>query len=299
MHMMTFSQLRTFEAVARLNSFSRAADELFLTQPAVSAQVLALENALKLKLFDRVGKTFTITESGRVVLRCAQDLHQRVQQMQTELDDLSNLHRGTLRIGASHVVGMYLFPEILSRFRDLYPLVELVVKVQPSRQVIDMLLRGELDIGVIGEGNAVADERIAVKPIMEDELIVIAPPHHPMAEAGSITPAQLSQMPFVFPARDSASGESILDQIHAAGITLHSVLEFGNVGAVKKAVEAGMGVSIVSRFAVTRELQEGRLQCIDVQGLKFHRHVSLCWHNNRPFSNLTTAFVHFVQKQVA
>lgn len=296
--MMTFSQLRTFEAVARLNSFSRAADELFLTQPAVSAQVVALENALKLKLFDRVGKTFTITESGKVVLRCAEDLHGRVQQMQTELDELSKLHRGSLRIGASHVVGMYLFPEILSRFREQYPLVELVVRVQSSRQVIDMLLRGELDIGVIAEGNAVSDDRIAVKPIMDDELIVIAPPQHQIAEAGSITPSDLSHMPFVFPARDSASGESILDQVHAAGVSLHSVLEFGNVGAVKKAVEAGMGISIVSRFAVMRELQDGRLQSVEVQGLKFKRHVSLCWHNNRPFSKLTTAFVHFIQKQV-
>jgi DNA-binding transcriptional LysR family regulator len=106
-------------------------------------------------------------------------------------------------------------------------------------------------------------------------------------------------MPFVFPAKDSASGESILDQVRAAGISLHSVPEFGNVGAVKKAVEAGMGISIVSRFAVTRELHEGRLQCIDVEGLRFQRHVSLCWHNNRPFSKLTTAFFHFVQKQVA
>jgi DNA-binding transcriptional LysR family regulator len=222
----------------------------------------------------------------------------RVQQMQTELDELSKLHRGSLRIGASHVVGMYLFPEILSRFREQYPLVELVVRVQSSRQVIDMLLRGELDIGVIAEGNAVSDDRIAVKPIMDDELIVIAPPQHQIAEAGSITPSDLSHMPFVFPARDSASGESILDQVHAAGVSLHSVLEFGNVGAVKKAVEAGMGISIVSRFAVMRELQDGRLQSVEVQGLKFKRHVSLCWHNNRPFSKLTTAFVHFIQKQV-
>ena len=155
--MMTFSQLRTFEAVARLNSFSRAAEELFLTQPAVSAQVVALESALKLKLFDRVGKTFTITESGRVVLRCAQDLSRRVTQMQRELEDLGNLAAGTLRIGASLVVGVYLLPEILVRFRQVYPLVELQVRVQPARQIIEMLLRGELDIAVIGEGTPVSD----------------------------------------------------------------------------------------------------------------------------------------------
>ena len=296
--MMTFSQLRTFEAVARLNSFSRAAEELFLTQPAVSAQVVALESALKLKLFDRVGKTFTITESGRVVLRCAQDLSRRVTQMQRELEDLGNLAAGTLRIGASLVVGVYLLPEILVRFRQVYPLVELQVRVQPARQIIEMLLRGELDIAVIGEGTPVSDERIAVKPIMRDELVVIASPGDLIADAQSISPDELSKRPFVLPAHDSASGESILDQIHAAGITLHSVMEFGTVGAVKRAVEAGMGISIVSRYAVSRELEEGRLQTVAVIGLHFERHVSLCWHHSKPFSKLTTAFVRFIQRDV-
>jgi len=297
--MMTFAQLRTFEAVARLNNFSRAAEELHLTQPAVSAQVVALETALKLKLFDRVGKTFTITEQGRVVLQCAVDLHSRVKQMQRELEDLNQLNRGSLRIGASQVVGVYLLPDILLHFRELYPLVELAVKVQPYRQIIEMLLRGELDIAVIGEGTAVADERIAVKPIMEDELVVIAASSHPATEDGMVKAAELSHMPFVLPSSESASGESVLDQVHAAGIELHSVLEFGNVGAVKKAVEAGLGVSIVSRYAVARELEEGRLHSIAVKGLRFTRHVSLCWHHERPFSKVTTAFVHFIQRHAA
>ncbi len=296
--MMTFAQLRTFEAVARLNSFSKAANELSLTQPAISAQVVALEAALKVKLFDRVGKTFSITERGKVVLRCAEDLHRRVEQLHRELEDLNDLNKGTLRIGGSQVVGVYLLPGILSRFRTQYPLVELKVQVHTSRQIVEMLLRGELDIGVIGEGMPVADERIAVKPIMRDELIVIAPPEHPIVETGSISPSDLSQMPFVLPSKDSASGESLLDQVHSAGITLHSVLEFGNVGSVKKAVEAGMGISIVSRYAVLRELAEGRLRCVDVRGMHFERPVSLCWHHGRPFSKLTTAFVHFIQRDV-
>jgi DNA-binding transcriptional LysR family regulator len=294
--MMTFAQLRTFEAVARLNSFSRAAEELHLTQPAVSAQVVALENALKLKVFDRVGKTFTITEQGRVVLQCAQDIQGRVGQLQRELEDLSAMNRGTLRIGASHVVGVYLLPEILSRFRVLYPQVELGVKVQPYRSVIELLLRGELDIAVVGGGHAMSDDRIAAKPIMEDELVVVAAPHDPITEAGSISVADLCKLSFVMPARDTASGESILDQLNAYGVTLNSIIEFGNVGAVKKAVEAGMGISILSRYAVSRELQEGRLQTLAVHGLSFKRHVFLCWHQDRPFSKLTTAFVHFIQR---
>lgn len=296
--MMTLSQLRTFQTVARLNSFSRAAEELHLTQPAVSAQIVALENALKIKLFERMGRKIALTESGRVALSCAVDIHLRVGQMQRELEDLGELNTGSLHIGASLVVGVYLLPEILARFKEKYPRVELVVRVDPARHVINMILRNELDLGIIGEGAPVTDERIAFKPILRDDLIVIVPNNHPLAEAGSISPAQLETLPFVLPTKDSASSESILEQISAAGITLHSMLELGNVGAVKRAVEAGLGVSIVSRFAVLRELQEGRLKRLRISGVKLERQLSLCWHNGKPFSRLTTTFIHFIQEHM-
>jgi DNA-binding transcriptional LysR family regulator len=294
--MTTLSQLRTFQTVARLNSFSRAAEELHLTQPAVSAQIVALENTLKIKLFDRMGKKIALTEPGCVALSCAEDIHMRVGQMQRELEDLGELNAGTLHIGASLLVGVYLMPEILARFREKYPRVKLIVSVDPARHVIDMTLRNELDIAIIGEGAPVNDERIAIKPILCDELVVIVPPGHALAGAESISPAELERESFVLPGRDSACGESIHEQISAAGITLQSVLEFGNTGAVKRAVEAGLGISIVSRYAVLRELQEGRLKYLRISGVKLDRQLLLCWHHGKRFSKLTTVFVQFVQK---
>ncbi|MCX7167251.1 MAG: LysR family transcriptional regulator [Rhodocyclales bacterium] len=296
--MMTLSQLRTFQTVARLNSFSRAAEELHLTQPAVSAQIVALENTLKIRLFERMGRKIALTEPGRVALSCAVDIHLRVSQMQRELEDLGELNTGSLHIGASLVVGVYLLPEILARFKEKYPRVELVVRVDPARHILDMILRNELDLGIIGEGAPVTDERIVLKPILRDELVFIVPANHPLAEAGSISRSELAKMPFVLPAKDTASSESILEQISAEGITLHSVLELGNVGAVKRAVEAGLGVSIVSRYAVLRELQDGRLKCLRVSGVKLERQLSLCWHHGKPFSRLTTAFIHFIQEHM-
>lgn len=296
--MMTLSQLRTFQTVARLNSFSRAAEELHLTQPAVSAQIVALESALRIKLFERMGRKIALTESGRVALSCAVDIHLRVGQMQRELEDLGELNTGSLHIGASVVVGVYLLPEILARFKEKYPRVELVVRVDPTHHVVNMILRNELDLGIIGEGAPVTDERIAFRPILRDELIVIVPGNHPLAEAGTISPAELEGLPFVLPTRDSASSESILEQVSAAGITLHSILELGNVGAVKRAVEAGLGVSIVSRFAVLRELQDGRLKRLRISGVKLERQLCLCWHHGKPFSRLTTTFIHFIQEHM-
>ena len=296
--MLTLSQLRTFQTVARLNSFSRAADELHLTQPAVSSQIVALENALKVKLFDRLGKTIALTQSGCVVLSCAEDLHQRLGEMQRELDDLGELKSGTLNIGASLLVGVHVLPEMLASFKKKWPLINLVVRVLPARQVIDLIVRNELDIGLIGEGVHISDERIATKPILEDELVVILPPDHPLADKEAVSIQELGDEAFVLPDRDSASGESLREGIRAAGIQLYSVLEFGTTGAVKRAVEAGLGISVVSRYAVLREIQDGRLKFARLKDSNLDRQVLLCWHNGRRFSKSTETFIGFSQQYV-
>lgn len=292
--MLTLSQLKTFQTVARLNSFSRAAEELHLTQPAVSAQVVALETALKVKVFDRVGKKISLAAPGHAVLKAAGEILERVAELQRELRDLGELKAGSLCIGASQIVGGYLLPELLAGFRQKYPEVDLSVRVESARQIVDLLVRNELDVAIIGEGTPIHDERIAVKPIMRDELIVIVPSNHAFAQMKSLRPESLAQMPFMLPRKDSASSASIFEQLAAKGLALNSVLELGNVGAVKRAVEAGLGIAIVSRCTVLHELEDGRLKSVPVKGLKLERQISLCWHHSRPFSKPTTAFVQYI-----
>jgi DNA-binding transcriptional LysR family regulator len=296
--MMTLSQLRTFCSVARLNSFSRAAEKLHLTQPAVSAQVVALEDYLKVKLFDRIGKKISLSEPGRVVLEAAEEILERVAALDRELADLVELKAGRVTIGASQVVGVYLLPELLARFRGDYPGIALDVRVESARRIVDMLLEGEIDVGLIGEGAPIADERIAVKPVLRDELVLIVPANHVFAEMRSIPPASLAQMPFVLPRRDSASSESLLEQLAAEGIRPDTVMELGNIGAVKRAVEAGLGIAIVSRIAVAHELEDGRLRTVRLKGMKLERQISLCWYQDRPFSKSTEAFIAFVNGHV-
>lgn len=293
--MTTLSQLRTFQTVARLNSFSRAAQELHLTQPAVSAQIGALESALRIRLFERNGKTITLTEPGRIALAGAQDIGARLAQMRRELDELGEVLAGRLQIGASMVAGVYFLPEVLARFRDLYPEAELSLKVAPGRQIIDQIQRNELDVALVGEVAGSIDSHVAFKPILQDELIVVAPPDHPLAEAGVIQLDALAELPFVLPESHSASGESIYDQLRAAGITLRSVIELGNTGAVKHAVMAGLGLSIISHMAVVRELEEGKLCSLRIADLALHRQFGLTWNHEKPFSRLTSAFIGFVQ----
>jgi len=292
--MMTLGQLHTFQTVARLNSFSRAAEELHLSQPAVSAQVVALEAALKVQLFDRIGKKIALAEAGQVVLRAAEELLNRVAELERELADLRELKSGTLTIGASQVVGVYLLPELLGRFKLKCPLIDLTMRVESARRIIDMLLGSELDVAIIGEGPLITDERIAVKPILNDEMILIVPGHHILAQRKSIQATHLKEMPFLLPRKDSASSTSILEQLAAKDVVLHSVMELGNVGAVKRAVEAGLGISIVSRYAVMHELADGRLKSVNITGMKLARQISLCWHHGKRFSRPTAAFIDFL-----
>lgn len=294
--MMTLAQLRTFCAVARLSSFSRAAEQLHLTQPAVSAQVQALEDVLKVKLFDRVGKRFSLNDAGLVVLRTAEDILQRVSALQRELSDLKALEAGHITIGASHVVGSYLLPEMLAQFRSGTPGIELTVRVDSTRRVIELLAAGEVDVAVVGEGAPIHDERIAVKPIITDELVLVVPPNHVFAQMRTVPPSGLLQMPFVLPRRDSATSESMMEQLAAAGLQPLTVMELGSVGAVKRAVEAGLGISIVSRMVVAHELDDGRLKAVPLRGLQLQRQISLCWHHGRPFSHATEAFIAFVNR---
>jgi len=296
--MMTLSQLRTFCTVARLNSFSRAAEKLHLTQPAISAQVVALEDFLKVQLFERLGKKISLSEAGRIVLTAAEEILARLQGLDQELSDLREMKSGRLAIGASQVVGVYLLPELLANFHNEFPGIALDVRVEPTRQIVGMLLEGVVDVGIVGEGAHIADERIAMKPVLRDELVLVVPSNHIFAQMKSVRPASLVQMPFVLPRRDSASAESVLEQLAAEGIRPQSVMELGNIGAVKRAVEAGLGISIVSRLAVAHELKDGRLKSVPLEGMTLERPISLCWHHDKPFSRATEAFIGFVNRQM-
>jgi DNA-binding transcriptional LysR family regulator len=244
-----------------------------------------------------VGKRISLSEAGRVVLKGGEEILGRVGEMRRELDELSGLRAGTLAIGASQVIGVYLVPRLIAAFRAAYPGIELSVAIEPARRIAELLASNEVDVALVGEGTPFNDERIAMKPVLRDELILIVPVSHIFAQMRSVKLASLTEMPFIFPHRGSASSESVLEQLAGRGIRPNSVLELGNIGAVKRAVEAGMGVSIVSRMAVQRELADGRLKSVPIAGLKLERQVSLCWHHHRPFSKVTEAFIAFVTRE--
>ena len=296
---MTLEQLRTFRVIARLGSFTQAAAALNLTQPAVSSQIGALETALSVKLFDRLGKRIALTPEGRIVLNAAADILHRVDEMRGALADLEGLRTGRLRVGASLVVGVYLLPEIVGRFKKHYPHIDVGLRIERAHRIIDLIMGNELDIGLVGEGSPVTDERLVLRPLMRDELVVITPPRHRLAGHGAIGPGELSREPFIIPARDFATSEVILQRIAAAGLKLPVPLELGNIEAVKKAVEAGLGISIVSRCAVQREIDAGTLKALRVRGVPLNRQFFYCWRKGKEPSNAARAFIDLLNQSVA
>ena len=295
--MLTLAQLRTFTTVAHLNSFSRAAEVLHLTQPAVSAQVQALEEALKVQLFDRNGKQISLSGAGQVVLEAAEEIATRLARMEHELADLRHARAGHLTVGASQSVGSYLLPDLLAAFSKEYPGIEISVRIELVRRAIDMLVDGDVDCALIAEGVRISDKRIATKPIVEDELVLIVPNGHMFAQLPRVPLAQLSRIPLLLPQRGSASSEHVLDQLEIEGVRPESVMELGNISAVKRAVEAGLGVSIVSRMAVSQELKSGLLSSVALGQHKLVRQISLCWHHGRPLSKAAEAFIGFLNRR--
>jgi DNA-binding transcriptional LysR family regulator len=290
---LTLVQLRTFQRVAQLKGFTRAARELHLTQPAVSAQIDALEKEFNVRLFDRIGRGAALTAAGEVVLEAAAGILRHLGEMQQALDDLEGLARGTLRLGASLVIGVYLLPAILGRFQREHPKIKMALRIEYAQRIVEETLAGNLDLGIVGEGVPISDERLVVKPFLKDELVVIVPPQHEWAKRKAIAPDALAREPFVLPGKDLATSGFIMRQVEAAGITLNVALEFGNMEAAKKAVEAGLGVSIISRCAVLEELKTGRLKALRVTGMPLQRNLSFIWRKGRHASALALTFREF------
>ena len=282
------NQLRTFLAVARRLSFTRAAEELHLTQPAVSAHIRKLERAVGATLFDQLGRRVNLTATGQVL----QDYAERVLALEDELRgslaDLEDVCQGPFAIGTSTTIGISLLPDLLRRFVADHPLVTLHVRIGMGYEIVQGLLDGQLDVGIMtGE---VDDERIEAEPMAEDKLVLIVPPHHRWAEEPSVGPRDLVGEPLLVPGQNSWNGSLIARQLAAHGVTPDVVAESNSHIAIARIVEAGVGVAIVSRLSVADELAQGRLRQVPLRDVDFRRPISLVMHRDRHRTPTMRAF---------
>src|SRR2546430_4983986 len=263
-------QLSVFCTVARHLSYTRAAEVLYLSQPAVSQQVRNLELVLGLRLFARSGRGIVLTPAGQELLRHAEQLLELLAETAPIVNEIHTLERGNILIGASTSAGTYAVPPLLGAFHTHYPRVRVTLIVANRHSIEERLLTHEVDLAVMSLIEH--QERFVVEFLMPYELVVVAPPSHRLVGRSALTLHDLQWEIFLL--REQGSGTRLDTEQHFAdtGISLQSSLELGSIEAIKEGVAAGLGVAVLSRESVAIEVANGDLVILDVQGFPLKRH---------------------------
>ena len=289
-------RLQVFHAVATTGSFSRAAREiLHISQPAVSNHVHALEAELGVTLLERVGKRLILTDAGQLVRHYADQVVALGAETQRALRELHDVQRGTLRLGASSTPGIYLLPPVLATFVQRYPGITLEIEIANSQRVVDGVLARQWDLGMIGI--PLAHPQLHVQPYWRDTLVLIMAPHHRLATRPAVTLADLVGETWIAREAGSASGQAVHAVLHGAHhVQDHTLVLQGSEG-VKQAVMAGLGIAMVSRFAVRLEVQQGVLRIVPITDVHAERDLCLIWRHDSHLPAAVRAFLAVVHEQ--
>ena len=290
----TLDQLRILKAIAAEGSFKRAADSLYVSQPAVSLQVQNLERQLDVPLFDRGGRRAQLTEAGHLLLSYGEKILTLCQETCRALEDLQNLQGGTLIIGASQTTGTYLLPRMIGMFRQKYPDVAVQLHVHSTRRTSWSVANGQIDLAIIGgEISPELQDSLEIIPYAEDELALILPVNHPLAKEDVVQKDDLYKLQFIV--LDSQSTiRKVIDQVLTrSGIEtrrLRIEMELNSIEAIKNAVQSGLGAAFVSISAIEKELQMGALHRATIKEVVVKRMLSVIINPNRYRSKAAEAF---------
>lgn len=293
----TMRQLQIFEAIVRHGSFTRAAEELFLTQPTVSMQTKKLTDAFGLPLLTQVGRKIRPTEAGEVVYATIREMFTSLNNLDVALSEIQGLKRGRLRLAVVSTA-KYLAPELLGKFNALYPNIELSLKVSNRDRVIERMANHEDDLYIMGQV-AHDFEDVEVHPFAPNPLVVIAPKSHPLASQSQISLETLAEWPFILREPGSGIRDATLKVFDAAGIAPKIKMELGSNEAIKHAVLAGLGVSVLSLHSMTLEGPQGPLGLLDVTGFPIRRQWFIVHPKGRILSLVAQSFLDFAISEEA
>jgi len=291
---MNLNQIRVFVAVANRLSFTMAAEDLHLTQPAVSLQIKALERAERIRLFERRGNVLSLTEAGRALYDSALTMLSAQEQATRVLAELSGAKRGRLTVGTNTTSGMYVVPELLAAFREQWPEAEVELHIEPAVRILERIHQNIVDFGVVG--GPVEDDRFEVEHLTADPLALIFSPRHPFARKKQVTLEDLADQPFIVPEATSVMRILFERALREAGLIIRIGLQLHEAEPVKKAVEANLGIGIVSALAITRELAAGQLCTAPIAGLSIARQLELVSRPDKYFSPMGQRFRDFTRE---
>lgn len=284
----TLVQLETFARVAALGNFTRVAEELHMTQPGVTQQVRALERGFGVRLVDVVGHRPVLTDAGRFLAARARDIMTATAALEREMGEFTAVRTGELSLGATLTIGAYVLPPLLARFTERHPGVIVHVTVANTAAMAERVRGGTLGLALV-EGPVQGDD-LEIVPFQEDRLVLVAPPDHPVTAAPPVDPRALDGAPFIW--REQGSGTRALAEraLGTAGVTPRLVLEMPSGEGVARAVEAGIGLTILSEMVVEPAVRAGRLAAMDIAGVDLRRTFRLVSLRGRTLSPAARAF---------
>ncbi|HVO82265.1 MAG TPA: LysR family transcriptional regulator [Terriglobales bacterium] len=285
---MDFDQLETFLEVARLSSFSRAAEKRFRTQPAISSQIRALEEEVGAKLLDRSGGKVSITQSGKLFQKYAEEMLESRKAMLLAVAETERVPRGEIIVGANEGTCLHILPEVFAEFKKLYPDVAVNIKRADYGKILESVIDNSVDFGVVSL--PVTDNRLTVVLIHRDELVIIAPPHHPLAKMKTATLAEAARFPLVVPklghTRDALEG-----LFHERRLKPRYAMELDSSELLKRFVAADVGVGFIARSHVLEDVRAGVLATIPLSDAQIRRDLALVFRKDKALSRAALAFI--------
>ena len=290
----TLDQLRILKAIVDEGSFKKAADSLFVTQPAVSLQVQNLEKQLEIAIFDRGGRKAQLTEAGKLLLNYCEKILGECQETCKAIEDLNNLKGGSLIIGASQTTGTYLMPRMIGHFRQKYPEVSVQLQIHSTRRTGWSVANGQIDIAIIGGQLPLElNESLQVIPFATDELALVLPTNHPFAKSKILTKEDLYSLRFITLDNQSTTRKVVDQLLSSSGLDvqrLHIEMELNSLEAIKNAVQSNLGVAFLPVVSIERELAGGTIHRPIIADLEVKRELKVITNPGRYSSRAAAAF---------
>ncbi len=287
----TLHQLKVFETVARHGSFTRAAEELYITQPTVSSQVKQLTKTVGLPLFEQIGKSLYLTDAGKDLLITCQDVFERLENFEMKVADLKGTKQGQLRLGVI-TTAKYFVPRLLGSFCQDYPGIDVALNVTNHQEIKRRMSENEDDLYVVS--NPPQDIDLSCKPFLDNPLVVVAKKDHPLAGKSNLPIDCLNDEPFIMRESGSGTRDAILKLFEKQNISVKVKLELGSNEAIKQAIAGGLGISILSEHCLISEGIAGELTVLDVQHFPIERRWYVCYLAGKKLSVIAETFFDYL-----
>lgn len=287
--MINFNQLRIFYQTAKYQNCTIAADKLFISQPAVTAQVKAFEEFCHLKLFKKMGRKIYLTDEGKSLYECVRKIFEYEKEIEDTIEDMRLLKKGVLRLGTTKTYARSYMPFFISRFRQSYPHIKIHLDEGSSLQMANSLLDFQNEIVIVAKVED--NHQIRFVPFCQEEIVVLLPPDHHLSKRKSITMAELSKEPIIMKEEGSGTRKALNDTFAQKGLVPNILMETNNTDFIKESVLCGDGISFLVRAAVSTELEEKKLVTVPIENCQILASVSIAYLRNQHLSTPAQAFL--------